>query len=128
MANRESIPMLLNCPVCAERHIDKGEFATRIHHTHACQACGTVWRPAIVATVGVRFLPGFRNLDVNDSVDHLECSIRVCHALQNHNVKTIQDLCNLGTPALQSMGLAMRHVKEIDDELEAKGFARPVAK
>jgi hypothetical protein len=55
------IPMLLWCPACGERHYDIGEFATKPHHTHACQHCGMVWRPAIVATVGVQFLPGFRN-------------------------------------------------------------------
>lgn len=55
------IPMLLWCPECGLRHIDEGEFATKLHHTHACQGCGHVWRPAIVPTVGVRFLPGFKN-------------------------------------------------------------------
>lgn len=54
-------PMLLHCPMCGERHIDEGEFATKPHHTHACQSCGMVWRPAIGATCGVRFLPGFKN-------------------------------------------------------------------
>lgn len=57
----EPIPMLIVCPACNERHVDEGEFATKRHHTHACQFCGTVWRPAIVATVGVHFLPGFKN-------------------------------------------------------------------
>lgn len=55
------IPMLIHCPMCRERHIDRGLFQTQIHHTHACQGCGHVWRPAIVATVGVEFLPGFKN-------------------------------------------------------------------
>lgn len=55
------IPMILTCPSCSKRHIDEGEFATKPHHTHACQHCGMVWRPAIVPTVGVRFLPGFKN-------------------------------------------------------------------
>lgn len=55
------IPMLLWCPQCGERHIDVGEFATKSHHTHACQECGHCWRPAVVATVGVQFLPGFKN-------------------------------------------------------------------
>jgi len=54
-------PMLLTCPSCGERHIDAGEFATKPHHTHACQHCGMCWRPAIVATVGVQFLPGFKD-------------------------------------------------------------------
>lgn len=60
-ARRGPILMLLWCPECGERHLDEGEFATKPHHTHACQHCGMVWRPAIVFTVGVRFLPGFRN-------------------------------------------------------------------
>ncbi len=55
------VPMLLTCPVCGTRHVDEGTFATKPHHTHACQSCGTCWRPAIVATVGVRFLPGFKD-------------------------------------------------------------------
>jgi hypothetical protein len=54
------IPMILFCPN-GHRHIDEGEYATYPHHTHACQTCGIVWRPAIVQTVGVQFLPGFKN-------------------------------------------------------------------
>lgn len=68
------IPMRLVCPgtkadgsPCARLHIDTGEFATRLHHTHACQFCGHVWRPAIVHTVGVEFLPGFRDPAGSDS-------------------------------------------------------------
>lgn len=57
----EPTPMLLWCPECSERHIDRGDFAQRPHHTHACQECGHVWRPAIDPTVGVQFLPGFKN-------------------------------------------------------------------
>lgn len=55
------IPMLLWCPQCKARHIDVDEFEEKPHHTHACQACGMVWRPAIEFTVGVQFLPGFKN-------------------------------------------------------------------
>lgn len=55
------IPMLLVCPMCGTRHIDVDEFATKPHHTHACQSCGMVWRPAIETTVGVQYLPGFKN-------------------------------------------------------------------
>jgi len=54
------IQMLLWCPTCKERHVDEGEFAAKPHHTHACQACGMVWRPAVEDTVGARFLPGFK--------------------------------------------------------------------
>lgn len=62
-AAEEAIPMLLWCPECGDRHIDHGEFAKKLHHTHACQACGMVWRPAIAYTIGVQFLPGFKNED-----------------------------------------------------------------
>lgn len=57
----EAIPMRLTCPTCGELHVDEGAFATKLHHTHACQDCGQVWRPAVVNTVGVRFLPGFKS-------------------------------------------------------------------
>ncbi len=60
-AENTPVPMLLWCPECNERHIDEGPFAAKPHHTHACQVCGHVWRPAIVPTCGVRFLPGFKN-------------------------------------------------------------------
>jgi hypothetical protein len=60
-APTDPIPMLLTCPSCGARHIDKGAFTTKPHHTHACQSCGMCWRPAIVATVGVQFLPGFKD-------------------------------------------------------------------
>lgn len=61
MPTRGPIPMRLRCPACNAIHVDEGEFATKPHHTHACQACGEVWRPAVVSTVGVQFLPGFQN-------------------------------------------------------------------
>ena len=57
----EPVPMLLWCPWCNARHVDQGEFATKPHHTHACQSCGLVWRPALIATVGVQYLPGFHD-------------------------------------------------------------------
>lgn len=58
------VPMLLTCPACSARHIDEGrtdENATKSHHTHACQKCGMVWRPALTFTFGVQFLPGFKD-------------------------------------------------------------------
>lgn len=64
------IPMRLTCPMpsCGELHIDEGwEGADKPHHTHVCQACGHTWRPAIVPTKGVRFLPGFKNQDKDKS-------------------------------------------------------------
>jgi hypothetical protein len=54
------IPMLLFCPACGLQHIDATEPARDgekawdkpPHRSHKC-ACGTVWRPADVPTVGV---------------------------------------------------------------------------
>lgn len=57
----QPVAMILTCPACDARHLDVGKWATKPHHTHACQACGVVWRPAVANTVGVQFLPGFKN-------------------------------------------------------------------
>jgi len=71
------VPMLLTCPNrrCGKRHIDRGEFATKAHHTHACQFCGHVWRPALGATVGVQFLPGFKDADRMTERSRLEARV-----------------------------------------------------
>lgn len=55
-----SIPMLLTCPACSMRHVDK-EKANTPHRDHACQFCGTVWRPCKENTIGVKFLPGYKD-------------------------------------------------------------------
>lgn len=59
-ATRTPIPITLWCPN-GHRHVDKGAFAVKPHHTHACQTCGITWRPAVVDTVGVQHLPGFKD-------------------------------------------------------------------
>lgn len=55
------IPIRLACEGCGKLHVDHGDFATKPHHTHACQFCGLPWRPTIRPTVGVQFLPGFKD-------------------------------------------------------------------
>jgi hypothetical protein len=73
------VSMRLPCPSCHQLHIDDGEYATKPHHTHACQNCGHVWRPATICTIGVRFLPGYKNEDVNvDWCGVLPYQLRVC--------------------------------------------------
>lgn len=49
------IPMILYCPNCRLRHIDRGEWATptKAHRTHLCENCGSEFRPSNHATVGV---------------------------------------------------------------------------
>jgi hypothetical protein len=64
-----TFPMIMNCPDCSARHIDEGDFERKPHHTHACQECGRVWRPAKFNTHGVRFLPGYKNGDEPEHID-----------------------------------------------------------
>lgn len=52
----EPIPLILFCPACGHQHIDEGEWATKPHKTHLCEACETDWRPSMKPTVGVRML------------------------------------------------------------------------
>lgn len=50
----EPVPMVLICPNCGGQHIDHGVWSsTRIHRTHLCEHCGSMWRPFEYATVGV---------------------------------------------------------------------------
>lgn len=69
-AERAPIKMVLFCPACGEQHIDAPEPAIGVepttgdgglvpwsnppHRSHLCHACGHIWRPADVATEGVR--------------------------------------------------------------------------
>lgn len=54
------IDMLLFCPTCQMQHIDQAEegWINPPHKSHLCRkqhgGCGTIWRPADVATNGVR--------------------------------------------------------------------------
>lgn len=54
------IDMVLHCPVCHLQHIDapSGEWTSPPHKSHWCRpqdgGCGLIWRPADVATNGVR--------------------------------------------------------------------------
>lgn len=54
---RDPIPMVLFCPRCGTRHVDKADPANGWlnppHRSHLCAACGNIWRPADIATVGV---------------------------------------------------------------------------
>jgi len=54
------IPMLLFCPKCDLQHVDAPnpakDWTNQPHRSHECQMCGWTWRPADVATTGVRTL------------------------------------------------------------------------
>jgi hypothetical protein len=56
------IPIRLTCEGCGELHVDEGwPGAVSPHATHVCQNCGLAWKPSLVPTIGVRFLPGHKN-------------------------------------------------------------------
>jgi predicted RNA-binding Zn-ribbon protein involved in translation (DUF1610 family) len=58
--SEEPIPMVLHCPRCGVQHIDEAteDWPNPPHRSHACQTpdCGTIWRPADVATAGVQHI------------------------------------------------------------------------
>jgi hypothetical protein len=59
LLRRASAPinMILHCPYCKLQHVDAPEpennWPNKPHRSHKCKACGTIWRPADVATNGV---------------------------------------------------------------------------
>lgn len=61
------IDMILHCPNCHRQHVDKaeGEWTNPPHRSHLCHFCGSVWRPADVATNGVAAI---RSRGVKDNV------------------------------------------------------------
>jgi hypothetical protein len=93
------IPMRLCCEDCGKLHIDEGEFATKPHHTHSCQYCGLTWRPAVVHTVGVQFLPGFKN---DAPVTKIKCFTGYSGPIEPGS--TWQHI-SVGTPLLRVKGL-----------------------
>ena len=54
------IPMILHCPKCGEQHVDVADpengWHNPPHRSHLCPGCGTIWRPADVATTGVAMI------------------------------------------------------------------------
>jgi len=126
------IPMRLVCPTCGALHVDEGEFATKPHHTHSCQTCGMTWRPAVVPTVGVRFLPGFKN-DLGDqkvvASDELQALRKDFRRFAEHmgmgcltidgsaiatGVVKVADPTRAGHPILSKFGCAIKGCPSLD--------------
>lgn len=111
------IPMFLTCPLCKARHVDAGDFTTKRHHTHACQSCGAVWRPAIEPTVGVQFLPGFKDKEPNEAdacAKAVEC--QKCGKVGGHVFSIDVDG---GTMSLWVCPYCVARAKSADDVVEA---------
>ena len=86
----EPIPMLIWCPMCHARHIDEGEFAHKSHTAHSCQSCGLTFRLAIVPTVGVQFLPGFKNKTKEErKAEFLELARKAGEGLEEASVSML---------------------------------------
>ena len=72
--NLETTPfrLLMSCPSCGKLHVDRGEWATKLHKTHLCvndpssspeQGCGSKWKVSEYPTVGVATLQDTMYLD-----------------------------------------------------------------
>ena len=35
----------INCPRCNLQHVDRGDWAKRLHRKHLCERCGCIWQP-----------------------------------------------------------------------------------
>lgn len=57
MSDGAPIPMVLFCPQCSQKHVDKPEpevgWLNPPHRSHLCAACGWIWRPCDRPTAGV---------------------------------------------------------------------------
>jgi hypothetical protein len=119
--------MLLWCPECGERHVDEGEFADRPHHTHACQNCGHAWRPAIVPTVGVRFLPGFKNGEPAPAPVHpsevavLADALRVADAALALAERGLHAMQREGTMLLEAIPALRAARRRVGEALHGRG-------
>lgn len=60
-SQQQPLAIRVHCPECHKLHVDEGIWSTKPHDTHSCQNCGLTWKPARVPTVGVQFLPGYKN-------------------------------------------------------------------
>ena len=96
------IPMLLWCPACHQRHVDVA-LATKPHRDHACQHCGLTWRPAKIPTVGVQYLPGYKDAPLppkprpgplphlTSELGHQMCGVAGCQVVTPTDVVAVGD-------------------------------------
>lgn len=71
--DRPPIDMVLFCPECGAQHIDapdpKTDWTNPPHRSHRCHDCGTIWRPADIATNGVAHIRTRGTADSWDGAD-----------------------------------------------------------
>lgn len=91
----EIVTLSLWCPDCGQPHVDEGEWETRPHKTHQCQACGHEWRPFDYPTVGVPHIATHARQDWNVAETAYESGWRNCAKWADRN-----DLhADIGSPA-----------------------------
>lgn len=53
MENENIRRVIIHCPECGLKHIDREEWAKIPHRSHLCEGCGYIWRPFEFSTFGV---------------------------------------------------------------------------
>jgi predicted RNA-binding Zn-ribbon protein involved in translation (DUF1610 family) len=43
----------IDCPECGLHHIDRDDWAKRLHKKHLCEQCGHIWQPEEGYSFGV---------------------------------------------------------------------------
>jgi len=49
------------CPNCNTHHVDKDEWAKRLHKKHLCEECGNIWQPHNGYTFGIKATENIQN-------------------------------------------------------------------
>lgn len=83
------IPMILLCPACGKQHVDApetGDWTNPPHRSHLCHACGCIWRPADVPTIGVERIATRGKADTWDAA--AAPAVVVDEASGNHKLDT----------------------------------------
>lgn len=101
------IPMILFCPSCGEQHIDDPDERTPDwtnppHRSHLCHGCGHIWRPADVATVGVR------EIATKGKADSAPASPKACADAAEARVKAMREASNALADALRGAEAAVQ--------------------
>lgn len=110
------IPMILFCPKCGLQHIDEPDELTPDwqnppHRSHLCHGCGCIWRPADVATVGVRAIETKGKADTFDPA-----SPRAAAEVGEEAAQEIERLRGENAVLLGLLGDAAGVIRSIDPE------------
>lgn len=133
---RKPIPMILYCPECHQQHIDEPDERTPDwdnppHRSHLCHGCGCIWRPADVATEGVRSIKtagdadtwGWDGASTALSLPHQADREAIAGIATQDDRDAAGDLWTSLFPNRSSEALLMRE-GNVDDGLIVQAFVR----